>query len=166
MTTVDIGYLIPELRLTIGDITPATYRYTNEWLRVAILASIKKLARWWNYRYILDSDNLVYRNTTLTFSEAEPPIIMMGDDRPIVIGAALIILEGSLENNAWDLVSWRDAEVAFSNLESGRIRDSNIKRLWEELRELVTPPSKRLASPIKNSLPGFHLNTFETMREY
>ncbi len=166
MSTANIGYLIPDLRLTIGDINPATYRYENEWLLVALLGSVRKLARWWNYRYLLDTNNLVYRNINIMFSEYEPPVIMMGDERPIIIGAALIILEGSLESNAWDLVSWKDAEISFSNLESGRIRKDNLKMLWEELKEMITPPSKRLASPIKNSLPGFHMNSFETEQEY
>jgi len=165
MATTDIGYLISDLRLTIGDINPATYRYTNEWLRVALLGSVKKLARWWNYRYKLDTANLLYRNPYLTFSEDEPPVVMMGDERPIIVGAALIVLEGSLENNAWDLASWRDAEISFSNLESGRIRDSNLKRLWDELGQLVTPASKRLAQPIKGELPGYLNNPFERNTE-
>lgn len=161
MGTVNIGYLIPDLRLTIGDTNPAAYRYDNEWIRIALLGGLKKLARWWNYRYKLDSDNLVYRNTLITFSETEPPVIMIGDERPIIIAAALVILEGSLQNNAWNLASWRDAEISYSNLEGGRIKDSNIKRLWEELREAITPPNKRLAKPIKGSLPGYLNNPFE-----
>lgn len=161
MATVDIRYLIPDLRLTIGDITPSTYRYDNEWLKIALLGSFKKLSRWWNYRYKIDTSNLIYRNSTLIFGETEPPVIMVGDERPIIVGAALIILQGSLENNAWNLASWKDAEISFSNLEGGRIKDSNIKRFWDELREMVTPPNKRLALPIKGSLPGYLNNPFE-----
>src|SRR3970040_1981411 len=163
MATVDISYLVPHLRLFIGDISPATYRYIDEWLLVALKASVKVLGSWWPDRnkYLIDESGLVYRNTLVSFPEAEPPVILPDDERPIIVMETIIILEGSLENTAWNLVSWRDNEIAFSNLESGRMKDRNITRLWNELLYLINPPTKKLARAIKRSLPGYLTNQYE-----
>lgn len=161
MATTTLGYLIPELRLTIGDITPSTYRYDNDWLRVALLASIKALERWWNYRYLVDGNNEVYRNPNISFHTPEPPVILTGDERVIILQAAIIILRGDLQNVAWNLAAWKDAEISYSNLEGGRTKRDVIKDLWEELKSLITPPTKRLAKPVKGSLPGFLNNQYE-----
>jgi len=40
MATTTIDYLLPELRLHLGDIDPSTYRYASEWLEVALEMSI------------------------------------------------------------------------------------------------------------------------------
>jgi hypothetical protein len=159
--TVDPIYLLPHVRLYIGDINPAAYRYTDAWLMVAIQASVKALGAWWRDRYLLDGSNLVYRNTEIYFEDAEPPVIMSADERPIVIMAAVIVLQGSLENSAWDLSSWKDNEISYSNLEGGRIRNSNLQRLWDELLYLLLPPTKKLAGTMKGSLPGYIGNDYE-----
>lgn len=161
--TSNLGYLIPALRLTIGDTDPSAYRYLDEWLHVALLTSVKALQAWWLDKYLIDDDNNVYRNTEtgIPFEFNEPPIIMQRDERPIELMAAILILTGSLENSAWSTYSWRDAEIAFSNLEGGRMRDSNLKRLWEELNYLIKPATKRLARAQKGSLPGYLGNDWE-----
>lgn len=159
--TVNIGYLIPHLRLVLGDIDSSKYRYETEWLNIALIASVKSLGRWWNNRYLVDDDDLIYRNPSIAFSQAEPPVILIQDERPIVLMAAIIVLEGSLENSTWSLVSWKDNEIAFSNLESGRIRDKSLSRLWDELVSLIVPPTKRLARSVKGRLPGYLNNPFE-----
>jgi hypothetical protein len=162
MSNVDIDFLITELRLFIGDTTPATYRYTDTWLEIALLAAVKALGRWWSDRYLVDSSELVYRNTTYTlWEETSPPVIQQKDERVIILMAAIVILEGSLENSAWDLASWKDNEISFSNLEGGRIRNDRIGRLWDELKSLILPPTKRLAWTTKQSLPGYIGNTYE-----
>jgi hypothetical protein len=156
MATVNIGYLIPVLRLNIGDTDQTSLRYDNEWLRVALLAATKILGRWWNFKYLVNvTTNEIYRNPNATFLFAEPPVIEAQDEDIIVIVAAISILQGALENSAWDLTSWRDAEISFSNLEGGRIRDNNINRLWNKLLSMIKPPSKRLAWILKNDLPGY-----------
>ena len=158
----NLGYLIPQLRLTLGDTVPATYRYLDEWLLISIQSAIKALGSWWRYKYNIDADGDVYRSPYITFTISEPPIIYQEDERAIIVRAAIIILEGSLENSAWSTVSWRDNEISFSNLESGRMKSANLRRLWEELLSLLTPPSKKLARAIKGSLPGYLENTWET----
>lgn len=157
MATVNIGYLLPFLRLEIGDTNPETYRYTNDWLLVSLQASMKALARWWRNKYLLDTSNAVYRNhsTGVLFLQDEPPVIEIQDERPIILMASLIVLEGSLENTTWDLASWRDNEISFTNLDSGRIKDLNLTRRRDELLSLMKPPTKKLARIYKGSLPGY-----------
>jgi hypothetical protein len=53
------------------------------------------------------------------------------------------------------------SEISYSNIESGRVRDTNIKRIWDELTSLLTPPTKKLATPIKGSMPGYLNNDYE-----
>jgi hypothetical protein len=159
MATVDPGYLIPFVRLYLGDVDPTAYRYTQPWLDVAIEASIN--SSWFSNKYTMDSSGLVSRNPNEWFSQNEPPVIMAEDERPIVLLAAAIVLQGSLENSAWNLASWKDNEISYSNLEMGRSRNASLQRIWDELLYLMLPPTKRLAGTQKASLPGFLNNDYE-----
>ncbi|MHA1949609.1 MAG: hypothetical protein ACW99G_07995 [Candidatus Thorarchaeota archaeon] len=164
-TTLD--YFLPELRLHLGDIDPATYRYTDEWLEVALEISIKALGRWWNLKYLLDSSTkLVTRNPNLSFVLAEPPVIEMQDERPILLMASIVIKEGSLEANSWSAGAWRDAEISFSNLEGSRSKQISLKKDWEELSMLLSTPKQRLAQTVKGSLKGYKGNQFENMGDF
>jgi len=166
MATDDLSSLIPYLRLSIGDITEGSYRYTTEWLTVALVAAVETLSNWWYNRYLVNTSDEVYRNTNVNFEYSEPPVLMIGDERPIVLMAGIILLEGSLENASWNIGSWRDAEIAYSNIESGKIRDRRLQRMWEELENLMVPPSKKLAYAIKGSLPGYKDNLHERNSKY
>ena len=157
----NLDYLIPRLRLHLGDLDSNLYRYTDDWLQASLIGSIESLMRWWNYRYLLDENNDVYRNTTTTFSFDSPPIIEQGDIRPIVLMAAIIIKEGSLENSAWSLSSWRDSEISYSNLEGGIQRDKSLLRDWEELIKILGVPRSRLLIARKQSLSGYRDNPYE-----
>jgi hypothetical protein len=168
MATVNPGYLIPHIRLTLGDINSTAYRYTNEWVLVALEGAIKTLAKWWNAKYLLDSTLLLYRNPAVSylFLDEEPPVIQVDDERAIVLMTCIILLEGSLENNAWNLSSWKDNELSFTNLEQGRSRDNNLARLERQLYDILQPPTKKLARALKGSLPGYLNNEFERTGEY
>jgi hypothetical protein len=163
ITSTNLESLIPFLRLRIGDINVATYRYTDEWLNTALAGSVKTLEQWWNFKYLLDSDYNIYRNTNCTFlfDETTYGIIEPGDDQTIILMAAIIILGGSLENSAWDFGSWKDYEISYSNIESSKARGSTLDRLWNEMLGRLKPPQKRLAVPLKNSLPGYLNNSYE-----
>jgi len=150
----NIDYLILDLRLHLGDINEATYRYTDEWLSRSLIMAVKGLSRWWRYKYIVDNTT-VSRNPYFPFALSEPPIIEVGDERAIILMSSLIIKGGDLENNAWNLGSWRDAEIAFSNIEASRSKNASIQRDYDELVSLITPPNKRLARTRKGSLPGY-----------
>lgn len=162
METTTLNYLLPYLRLKLGDTNSSNYRYLDEWLLIALKLSIKKLQRYWYSKYLLDSSENVFRNTDFPyFDYAEPPVIETKDEYVIIAMAAFIILDGSLENSAWDAVSWKDAEIAYSNLESYRSRDAGLNRLLDELKDLLLPPTKKLARPKKGHLPGYIDNIFE-----
>jgi len=144
--TQNVDYLLPYLRLKIGDINPDSYRYLDEWLKTSLILSIRSLARRWESKYSVTDSGIVSRNTTYTdweFTEASGTI-QDKDENPILLQAALIILEGSLENSAWDIGSWRDAEISVSNIQQGVLRDQTIKNLQTELDSILRPPSKRL----------------------
>jgi hypothetical protein len=164
MATVNPAYLIPYIRLMIGDTNPDSFRYLNEWLEVALQSAIK--SSWFNNKYTIDGSGLVSRNLSTWFPIEEPPVLLQADERPIVLLAAVTILEGSLENSAWNLATWRDNEISFSNLEGGRVRDANLQRLWNELLSLVQQPTKKLVGTLKGSLPGYLNNDYEKDTKY
>lgn len=163
--TVDIVYLIPFVRLRIGDMDALAYRYTDAWITQALILAIKGSQRFWHSRYTVTDAGLVSRNLASSFSTAEADGVIEDKDEPIIVVlASIYMLEGSLENSAWSTASWKDAEISYSNLEGARTKDSNLKRLLDELYSYITPPSKRLAHTIGGRLPGF--GEFEKSTKY
>lgn len=173
-TTLD--YLLLELRMIIGDTSIATQRYLDDWLLKALILAVKLSGRYLSDKYIftkveIDPVNLpgvfvevVQRNplkANVFRFPVEEGVIEKRDEPVILILAAICVLEGSLENSAWNIGSWKDAEVSFSNIESGRMKTDNLKRLYDQLHDLTLPPTKRLATPTKNSLPGYKGNPYE-----
>lgn len=160
-TEINMDYLIPSLRLQLGDINSESYRYTDAWLRTALVNGVKFLQKWWDNRYLIDTDYDVYRNTAITFAFPSPPIIQTQDERPIILASSIVIKEGSLEASSWNTGSWKDAEIAYSNIEGGKMKDSSLARDWDELTDLLKPPQKRLAHTKKGSLPGYLDNEYD-----
>jgi hypothetical protein len=156
MASVNIEYLIDSVRLELGDLVPESYRYLDEWILASLIASVRTLSRRWSSKYFVDSLGEVTRNSTTTtfeFTEAEQGIIQQKDERIIVIQASLILLQGSLESSAWNIGSWRDAELSVSNIASGDLRKDHIGSLRSELDSMIKPASKRLVNPIRTSYP-------------
>lgn len=152
MATGTLDELIPTLRLKLGDTEPTTYRYLDAWLKTALQASVSALARYWGAKYLLDDLGDVYRNTLYIDWEFDsPPIIQFKDGWIIVLMAAIIVKSGQLENLAWDIGSWRDAELSFSNIESGKQKDASLARDIEELNNYLKVPKKRPVVPIRIS---------------
>lgn len=152
---MNVSALIPALRLHLGDTDSSAYRYLDEWLKLALVLAIQTLGRRWSNKYLVDENSFeVSRNPDVsTFVLEEPPVIQPIDIRPIILQASIIIKNGSLEANAWNLVSWRDYEVSYSNLESGRQRDNSLKMDIEELDSILKPPSKRVGKAIRINFP-------------
>lgn len=161
MATTNLLECIPRLRLHLGDTDPASYRYLDSWLQVSLVSAVELLMPRWNYKYIITDGDLVYRNTTVLFLFPEPPVIERGDVWPIVLQAAIVIKEGSLESMSWNFAAWRDAEISYSNLEGSRSKDASLERDIKSLNEMLPLRSKRLASPIKGHLPGYIGNVYE-----
>jgi hypothetical protein len=144
----DLNYLIPRLRLKLGDLTPP-YKYMDEWLHLSLVASIDALQRWWNDKYQVDINNRV------------SPSIQRRDIQPIVLMACIILKSGSLENFSWNVGSWRDAEISFSNIEGSRGKQDSLKQDWDELNRILTSPNKKLVGSVKGHLPGYTGNQIE-----
>lgn len=161
MATTNLHEYVERLRLHLGDTDPDSYRYMDEWLRTALISGIEALLPRWNYKYLLDERDDVYRNPHHTFMFSELPVIQRGDIRPIVLMAAIVIKGGSLENSSWNFASWRDAEIAFSNLESSRSKDKSLDRDIDELNSILPERIKRLAQPKKGHLGGYKGNPYE-----
>lgn len=155
--TVETGldYLLPELRNRLGDTDPASYRYLDEWLRVSLVSALKSLQRWWRIRYVIDETTyLVSRYEGSTFTTDEPPVIQQQDEVPIVIMASILTKSGVLQNSSWTVGSWRDAEIAVSNIESGKLKESSLNRDWQELSMYILPPTKKLTGVVRSTIPG------------
>ena len=167
MSTVDVSYLLPYLRIKLGDTDSTQYRYLDAWLDTALVMAVKAMQPYWEYRYLVDSNNQVYRNPKFpfwVFLESDG-VIQQSDEYLIVLMAAIITLEGTLENYSWNMQSWADSEIRFTNLDSGKQKDNNVNRLWTEFMTLVVPPNKKLARARKGPLPGFRNNPWENKQD-
>lgn len=155
LVSTDLDYLLPELRLMIGDTDPATYRYLDEWLKVALVDALKALQRWWRIRYVIDDTTyVVSRYANSLFSVAAPPVIMAADEKPLLLMASILVKSGVLQNNSWDIGTWRDAEIYVSSIEGGKIKEASIKFDWDMLMNYLMPPTKRLTAGVRSNFPG------------
>lgn len=152
----NLDYLIPVLRLQLGDTVPESYRYMDSWLRTALVSGIKALQRWWGYKYLVDDTTKdVSRNTDdFDFLYAAPPIILDSDERPIILMASILVKSGQLENNSWNVGSWKDAEIAVSNIEGNRAKEFGYRMDWDELQKYIVPPTKKLATALRIPHPS------------
>ena len=159
----NIDYLIPSVRMLIGDTNPDSYRYLDQWLVKSLVLAIKSIRRYLGAKYLVSDSGYVSRDDSSTkFSTPETvSIIEMQDEYLIALKSAIITLQGDLEQSSWNLSSWRDAEVSVSNQEVSKTKDANLKRLMDEFIELAGSPSKRLARAVKGSLPGYLGNEWE-----
>lgn len=160
--TTNLFEYVERLRLHLGDIDESSYTHDEEWLRVSLISAVELLMPRWNYKYLLDTEDDVYRNTSIRFLFPEPPVVERGDVWPIVLQASIIMKEGSLENLSYSLGAWRDAEISYSNLEGSRAKDRSIQRDIEMLDTMLPWRGKRLAAPVKGHLPGYLGNPYET----
>lgn len=149
-TATDIDYLIPALRYYLGD--QDTLRYSTDTLRQAIIFSVRALMRRWSDRYTIDSDGNVTRTTAITFNSTSPPAIQYRDEPPIIIQAAIFIKSGSLQDSSWQVASWRDDEIAVSNIQADRSRRSGLEFDTELLETYF---KMRLYAGKRQRLPGF-----------
>lgn len=145
----DLQQFIPRLRLRLGDLNPASYKYLDDWLHASLIASVDALQRWWDDKYTIDENNRI------------TPDLLRRDIQPIILMASIIVKSGSLENFSWSVGSWRDAEISFSNIEGSRGKSDSLQRDWDELNKLLTSPNKKLTFSHKGHLPGYVGNLIE-----
>lgn len=164
-TATNLDYLIPMVRFYIGDQDET--RYTDDWMQTSLQASITALMPWWKNKYLLDTDNNVSRNTEdWKYILTSPPLIQNTDEAPVVLMAAYLTMQGSLEEFSWNLGRWRDAEISYSNIEGGKHKDKMIERIWNVLMLYLLPPTKKLKNSLKGDLPGYRGNRYESAVDY
>ncbi len=151
--TTTLEFLIPYLRVYMGDLAEPQ-RYTDEVLLITLISAVRMLNPRWNAKYLLNENDEVYRNASRTYNYESPPLIQDGDQGIILLQAAIILKTASAQGSVWDIASWRDNEISYSNIESGRMMDRGIARDLKLLEDLL---NNRLAGATLQSLPGFHL---------
>lgn len=151
----NLDYLITPLRLTIGDFDEP-YTYSDDNLRTRLTYAVKALAPRWNNKYLINNDtNYVERNPNTTYLMSDPPLIQYSDERPIILQAAIDIINTALYTLSATAVSWKDDEVSYSNKDSLVAYQASLMRYLNELDSLLPAAQQRLASTRKSSLPGF-----------
>lgn len=150
--------LVSDLRVYLYDIIEP-YKYTDELLLQCLVSAVRLLGRRWNHRYFL-VEGEISRNPEVRFKFPEPPVIMSGDDAVIIVQAAIILRSAATYDATWDVASWRDDEIAYSNIQGARSRDEALRRDLDLLETLL---KARLVGGIVQPLPGFHapFNTVE-----
>lgn len=107
----------------------------------------------YNYYYVA-------RTLDYIFTDLEPPIIQVEDERPIVLMASIVIKRGLLQSNALGFGSWKDDELAYSNIEGGKALQESLKLDFNELESILPSRARKLSRASKQSLPGF-INVYE-----
>ncbi len=135
--TTTLAYLIPQFRRHISDYDEP-YTFTDTLLSGLLFDAIKAIGRRWNNRYRVATVNsvpdLIIRSDDATmFTFSEPPVIQYQDERAIVLQASVILKSSTKWSESGSAVSWRDEEVAYSNLESARQRSSTLQ---DDINEL------------------------------
>lgn len=143
--------LVLPLRVQIGD-TGGTPSLSDEYLHMVLIESVAALMARWNDKYYVTNAGVVLRNANYgTFDWSSPPEIQHKDRRPIVLQASVLIKSGSKFSQSGDVVSWRDEEISYSNIESARQRSSTLE---DDTRELNMIFPRRLARPLYGRLYG------------
>jgi len=149
----DLDHLIPDLRVHLGDIT-VPYDYEDDHLRHTLVIACKILMKKWRNRYIINASYVVSRNAGITYEDASPPVIQYSDEHAFVLQASIINKSATLQDSAWDISSWRDDEVSYSNIAGGRMLR---KSLQDDIDELELWLRRRLFGASRQSLVGFKL---------
>jgi hypothetical protein len=148
-----LDYMIEDLRFYLGDVI-IPYRYTDNHLRHALVMACKALMKKWRNRYTINTSYIVSRSPTAEFYEFTPPIVERADEVAFILQGSIIIKTAELQDTSWDVASWRDDEVAYSNIAGGsalrRSLDNDIAALAEFLR-------RRLFGSARQSMTGFKL---------
>jgi hypothetical protein len=156
----DLDFLIWSVRRKVGDLTEP-YTYSDELIRSYLVEALRVLGGRWRNRYLIDGDYVVTRNTSITtFTITSPPVIEQQDQEIIALQAAIMIKSNAVYDSSWDVASWKDNEIAYSNIQGGKIRDLSLDRDIALLEALL---DKNLHPGKTQSLPGFHppYNTIE-----
>ncbi len=155
-TETSLDYLIPQVRILLGDTTESSYRYSDAYVRTALVAGLNAISPRWKYRYNINDSYEVSRNHTfLTFTDAEPPVIQRFDEFPICLMASILMKSGAIQESSWEVGSWADDEIRYSNIQAASSRDESLARDIAMLEAILPSRGKKLSGTMKQSLPGF-----------
>lgn len=148
-----LDYLIPDLRIHLGD-SDLPYKYETDHLRHTLVIACKILMKKWRNRYIINATYQVSRNAGVTFEDTSPPIIQYSDEHAFILQASIMVKSAVLQDSAWDIASWRDDEISYSNIAGGAALK---KSLQDDIDELELWLRRRLFGSARQSLEGFRL---------
>lgn len=174
-TESGFDYLIGPLRAHLGDVS-TPFQFSDGLLRRALVDSVRALTKRWQSRYVVTCTGPYVTQSGVpfimsgvdystwfairavggwSFPVAEPPTILVEDERPIILQASINIKRGILQKNALGFGSWRDDELSLSNVQGATSLRDSIKMDESELTDMLPPRGKKLAHPRKQSLVGF-----------
>jgi len=148
--TTTLTFLISPLRRHLADYT-VPYTYDDATLSGFLLDGMKALGHRWHNKYFVATvesipNLIVRRDNTDLFEFSEPPVIQYPDERAVVLQASIIIKSSTKWSESGSAVTWRDEEIAYSNVQSAKQRSSTLDDDVKELNELF---------PIKLAQPGY-----------
>lgn len=166
-TPCNLDYLIPAVRLRLGDMT-TPYTYTDAVVRTALVNGVTAVGHYWNYRYFIydpqmdrgteietsfgripKSDGLqaydALRNPTIMFNSLPPPIIETTDEAPVVCAATILCLRARISSSVSTLVSWQTPDFSYNPSVSTRQVTEQLRQLQEELSAFF---NRRLGKPV------------------
>lgn len=164
MVVTGLDYLIDQLRVHLNDVNPADYEYSTEYLRSALVYGLRALGYRWNHRYLIDGTTYIVSRNTLSsyrFMFTDPPPVQAPDEIIIVLQASIMIKMGRNRASSANVASWRDDEISYSNIASGRAMSEDLQGDIDWLNMLM--PKKRLYGAARQSLPGYTDNAYEDM---
>ena len=152
-TATDLDYLIPDLRFHL-EMDKSPTEFEDSLLRHALVMACKTLMRKWRNKYTINTSYTVSRNANRSYAEDSPPVIQRSDERVFVLQASIIVKSAELKDTAWNIGSWRDEEISYSNIAGGKYMAESLK---DDMRELDDLLHGRLHGSERQSLPGFKL---------
>lgn len=153
LVATDLDFMINDLRFYLGDIA-VPQRYEDTHLRHSLVMACKALMKKWRNRYSINASYSISRSPTAEFYELQPPIIERADERAFILQASIIVKSADITNTASSIGSWRDDEIAYSNIASAKVRDISLE---SDIKELELWLRRRLFGSARQALPGFKL---------
>jgi len=147
----DLDYLIPLLRLNLGD-WDDPYRYSTDTLRNSLVFSLKALMARWGNRYTISDGTVARGKAAWLYEDSSPPTIQIKDEPPIVLQAAILIVSGATQDASWQVASWRDDEIQVSNIQADKSRHAMLNK-WIEMLDSFFKLKLHMGQ--RQSLPGF-----------
>lgn len=160
----NLDYLIPRLRMAIGDI--AGDKYSDVLLRTALTYGVNSLESRWYSRYQIFWDYIVapdqpddkpgyiwahtthgdayipeglaegsaFRNPFIAFTQKSPPTIQSDDEEIILLSAQLILLKAQIRSSADSFVSWSTEDIRYNNSYAEKSLSSQLDQLNADIK--------------------------------